>query len=694
MKQIKTYLLALLAAVVLFGCASNEKKDDEQFKFLVDRFSDLQVLQYKVPGFESLTLKEKKLAYYLYEAALSGRDIMFDQNYKHNLYIRRTLENIVATFGGDRTTKEFESFMIYTKRVWFANGIHHHYGNQKFSVEFSKEYFAELVKNSDQKKFPLQKGESVEQMLVKMNDLIFNLEYDEWNINNNDGADIVANSANNYYENVNEKEVIDFYKKTIDANDPRPVSYGLNSKLIKENGTVKEVVWKSGGMYGKAIDKIIYWLEKAATVAENETQKIWLEHLTEYYRTGDLRKFDEFNVVWAGDTKSNIDAVNGFIETYGDPLGYRAAFESVVSFKDVEATKRTETISKNALWFEQNSTTLGEHKKGTNDGVSGKVITVFAQSGACLPTLPLGINLPNSNWIRAEHGSKSVNLGNLDESYAKAAEEAGGSTVDEFYYSDEVKDRVRKYGDIAGTMMTDLHEIIGHGSGKLEPGVGTPKETLKNYSAIIEEARADLAGLSFITDPKLIELGLMPDLEIEVGLEPNVDPGKSGIDGYIQNGMMGQLRRIKLGDDIQQTHMRERQMISKWVYEKGQPDNVIEKIVENGKTYFVVRDYKKVRELFGELFKEIQRIKSQGDYEAAKNLIETYGIKIDQDLHKEVLDRYKSLNRASYSGFLTPMLKPVKDGNDIVDVKIEYHNDFVKQMMWLAENYSFLPCYN
>lgn len=659
-----------------------QQQPEEEFQYQTEQFADLRILRYQIPGFEELSLQQKKLAYYLYQAALSGRDIIWDQHYKHNLYIRRTLEAIVNHYSGDRNSEDFQKFMVYTKRVWFSNGIHHHYSTIKFLPEFSPEYFAHLVKNSPNADFPLQAGETIDDLITKLTPILFDPEVDAKRVNLDPRVDMVVSSANNFYEGVTQKEVEAYYKRIIDPKDPHPISYGLNSKMMKENGKVVERVWKVGGMYSQAIEKIVYWLEKASQVAENDQQKKALDLLIQYYKTGDLRTFDEYNIAWVQDTASVIDVINGFIEVYGDPLGYRGSFESVVSFKDMEATKRIAAISANAQWFEDHSPLMEAHKKKNVKGVSAKVITVVVESGDASPSTPIGINLPNANWIRAEFGSKSVSLGNIIHSYNESSK--GSGVLEEFWFSQEDIQLAKKYGPLASDLHTDMHEVIGHASGKLEPGVGTPKETLKNYSSTLEEARADLVALYFIMDPKLVEIGVMPSLDV----------GKVAYNRYIMNGLMLQLRRLQPGENLEEAHMRNRQLIAKWVYEKGKPDNVIEKVVKDGKTYFVINDYQKLRELFGELLREIQRIKSQGDYRAGMELVENYGVKVDSDLHKEVLKRYAKLKIAPYAGFINPRLVPVMEGDQIVDVKVEYPDDFTEQMLEYARDYSFLPTYN
>ncbi|RMF64247.1 MAG: dihydrofolate reductase [Calditrichaeota bacterium] len=672
-------LLSILSVAALMTACH---KREAPFKYQTEQFADVRILRYRVPGFEKLAPKQKEMLYYLYQAALSGRDIIYDQNYKYNLLVRRTLEAIVNSYTGDRTTEDFQKFMTYTKRVWFSNGIHHHYSTIKFQPEFSRDYFAQLVKNSPGGAFPLAEGQTLDDLIAQLTPIMFDPTVATKRVNLDPDVDLVARSANNYYEGVTQKEVEAYYNKIIDKNDPTPISYGLNSKLVRENGRIKERVWKVGGMYTQAIEKIVYWLEKARDVAENDQQKTALDKLIEYYKTGDLHVFDEYNIAWVKDTQSRIDVVNGFIEVYGDPMGYRGAYESVVSFRNEEATKRIQAIGNQAQWFEDHSPIMATHKKKNVQGISAKVITVVVESGDSSPSTPIGINLPNSNWIRAQYGSKSVSLGNIIDAYSEASKSSG--SLEEFAYSQEEIELERKYGTLSGNLMTDMHEVIGHASGKLEQGVGTPKETLRNYASTLEEARADLVALYFIMDPKLVEIGVMP----------NLDVGKVAYNRYIRNGLLQQLRRLQPGENLEEAHMRNRQLIAMWVYEKGKPDNVIEKKVRDGKTYFVINDYQRLRELFGQLLREVQRVKSQGDYEAGKALVETYGVKVDQDLLQEVRDRYAKLNIAPYAGFINPKLVPVKDGDKIVDVKIEYPEDFTQQMLEYSKEYSFLPTFN
>ncbi len=677
------FIITLVLSITLLGC--EQKKDDQNtmnkndFKYQTEQFADLGILRYKVPGFNELNLKEKEFVYYLYEAALSGRDILYDQNYKHNLEIRRTLETIVNSYKGDRDTDNFKYFMVYTKRVWFSNGIHHHYSNQKFKPEFSKEYFIELVKNSDNKNLPLKKNESADEFLKRITLVIFDPDIAPIKVNLATGQDLIKTSSVNFYEGISGKEVENYYNKLKIKDDPRPVWYGLNSKLIKANGKVEEKKWMINGMYSPAIEKIVYWLEKAVSVAENAHQKATLNKLIDFYKTGDLKTWDEYNIMWSQDTTSNTDLVNGFIEVYNDPLGIKGSYESIVSIKDKAATKRIAAIADQAQWFEDNSPIDKKFKKKNVVGISAKVITVVVESGDASPATPIGINLPNSTWIREEYGSKSVNLGNIVHSYNEAA--AGDGSLEEFAYSSEEVQQGKKYRTLTADLHTDMHEVIGHASGQILPGVGTPKETLKSYASTIEEARADLVSLYYMPDQKLINIGVMP----------NHDAYKAEYNGYIRNGLLQQLRRIIPGDNIEESHMRNRLLISKWAYEKGENDNVIEKKIKDGKTFFVINDYQKLRELVGRLLKKIQRITSEGDLSSAKNLVETYSVKVDSNLVKEVRERYAKLNIPAYKGFINPILKPVYEDGKISDVKIEYPDDFTKEMLYYAENYSFLP---
>lgn len=655
-----------------------EPKDG--FEYVAEQFGDLRVLRYQVPGFTELPLEHKKLVYFLSQAALAGRDIIWDQNYRHNLTIRRTLEAVMRGAKVDKTTEDWKKFDEYTKRVWFSNGIHHHYSMKKIQPEFSKEFFVAEVKKLEPKVLPLGDGEDVDALLAKITPPMFDPKVDPKRVNLDPEADLIATSATNFYgPDVTQKDVEAFYKAMKPADRKRPVSFGLNSQLAKVDGKLVERTWRVGGMYDPAIKEITKWLKKAIEVAESEPQKRALEQLVAYYESGDLKTFDDYSIAWVADTDSRVDVVNGFIEVYGDPMGYRGAFESVVSIRDLEASKRIDTISKSAQWFEDNSPIPDEYKKASVKGISAKVITVVTEAGDAAPSTPIGINLPNANWIRAEHGSKSVNLGNIVHAYDSSAKSSG--VLEEFSFSDEEVARARKFGNHADTLHTDMHEVIGHASGKLDDGVGTPKETLKNYSSTWEEARADLVALYYLMDPKLIEIGVMEDL----------DTGRAAYDDYIRNGLMVQLARLELGEDLEEAHMRNRQMIAKWVFEKGQEGNVVEQKQKDGKTYFVVNDYDKLRGLFGELLNEVQRVKSEGDFAAAKALVEGYGVEVDPKLHKEVKTRYEALKIAPYAGFIQPKLVPVMSGGEITDVKIEYPRDFTTQMLDYADTHSFLP---
>lgn len=687
MKQ-RYLLLFGLAATVAFNSSCNnasketvkeETSQQEEFDYVAEQFSDLQVLRYKVPGFEDLSPQQKELVYYLYEAALSGRDIIYDQKYKHNLAIRKTVENIVASYSGNKETEDWNTFMTYVKRIWFSNGIHHHYSNSKFLPEFSKTYFAELVAASNKEGFPIS-PESPK--FANLLEIMFDATIDPKIVNQAANIDNVAESANNFYEGVTQKEVDAYYEKFSEGKGTQRPEYGLNSKVVKENGVIKERIWKVGGMYGSAIEKIVYWLEKAIPVAENPQQKETLEKLVAYYRSGDVNDWDVYNTAWVQDVNSQVDVVNGFIEVYLDAIGKKGSFESVVSFKDIKATERIKAISEQAQWFEDNSPLIPEHKKAEVKGIEAKVITVVVESGDAAPTTPIGINLPNNNWVREQKGSKSVSLGNIVYSYNAA--KAKGITLDEFGVNETVIKRIKKHGTLSSDLHTDMHEVIGHASGKINPGVGTPDQTLKQYASTLEEARADLVALYYIMDPKLIEIGVMNTLDV----------GKAEYDGYIMNGLMTQLTRIKLGDEIEEAHMRNRQLVAKWAYEKGKGENVIEYVTREGKTYVQINDYVRLRVLFGDLLREIQRIKSEGDFAAGQALVEAYGVKVDPALHKEVLERYAKLNLAPYSGFIQPKLVPVMEGDKIVDVKIEYPDDFTNQMMEYSKNYSWLPTYN
>lgn len=648
----------------------------------MEKFADIQILNYEVPKFEELTLKQKELVYYLSEAALHGRDILFDQNCKHNLSIRRMLESIYLNYKGDRTNEEFINLVTYLKRIWFSSGIHHHYGCEKFEPGFSESYLKSVINSIPLNLLPLEGYSSEKEWCEKIFPIIFNPGILYKRVNQTEGEDLIQTSACNYYsEDLTQEEVESFYEKMKDKDDNSPISYGLNSRLTKENGIIKEQTWKIGGMYSPAIEKIVFWLEKASKVAENDKQKAVIDKLISFYKTGNLKEYDEYSILWVEDLNSDIDFVNGFTETYGDPLGMKASWESLVNFKNKEATKRTEIISNNAQWFEDNSPTDKQYKKENVKGVSAKVITAAILAGDLYPATAIGINLPNSNWIRAEHGSKSVTIENITDAYHKASK--GNGFYDEFVIDEETRELLNKYGEITSNLHTDLHECLGHGSGRLLEGIDP--DALKAYGATIEEARADLFGLYYMADRKLVELGLLP----------NTEAYKAEYYSFLMNGLMTQLTRIDLGKDIEESHMRNRQLISKWVYEKGRDEGVVEIVTNNNKKFVKVNDYEKLRLLFGELLREIQRIKSTGDIESSKNLVEKYAVKIDLDLHKEILDRYKALNLSPYKGFLNPKYDAVRDefGN-ITDIKIEYGEDYTTQMLRYSRDYSNLPSIN
>lgn len=655
----------------------NDMCDKDHFEYTVDRFADLQLLRYRVNGFDDLSLRQKTLVYYLSEAALEGRDILFDQNGKYNLRIRRLLEAVYTGYQGDRATDGFRALEVYLKRVWFSNGIHHHYACDKFVPGFPETYLRELVDSVDVSCLPLEEGETVEAMCGKLFPVIFDPSVMPKRVNQTDGEDLVATSAANYYEGVTQKEAEDFYGEMKARGGDRPVMYGMNSRLVKEDGMLKEQVWKADGMYGPAIRKIVGWLEKAETVAENDTQRKVIRLLVEFYRTGSLKVFDEYSIEWLKDTASQVDFVNGFIESYGDPLGLKASWESIVNFKDMEATRRTETISAHAQWFEDHSPVDARFRKERVKGVSAKVITAAMLGGDLYPSTAIGINLPNSNWIRSVHGSKSVTIGNLIEAYNKAAR--GNGFREEFVAGEEEKVLLDKYADLTDSLHTDLHECLGHGSGKLLPGVDP--DALKAYGSTIEEARADLFGLYYLPDAKLVELGLTLDAEAY----------KAGYYSYMMNGLMTQLVRIEPGRDVEEAHMRNRQLIARWALEHGAADKVVELVRRDGKTCVRVNDYSRLRHLFGELLAEIQRIKSEGDLEAARQLVERYGVKVDPKLHKEVLARYKALNLAPYKGFVNPVYTAVRDGEGrITDVTVDYTEEYAGQMLRYSRDYSNL----
>lgn len=650
---------------------------ENSFSYTVEQFADLQILRYRVPGFEQLSLRQKRLIYYLSQAALEGRDILFDQNGKYNLQIRRLLEAVYTHFEGDRTSEPFRALEVYLKRVWFSNGIHHHYACDKFVPGFTAAYLEEVIQSLPAEVLPLEEGETCRAMCDKLFPVIFDPAVMPKRVNQADGEDLVQTSAANYYEGVTQQEAEAFYAAQKKADDPEPVMYGMNSRLVKKDGRIYEQVWKVGGMYSAAIEKIIVWLEKAETVAENDAQREVIRLLIEFYRSGDLKVFDAYSIAWLKDTGSQVDFVNGFIESYGDPLGMKASWESIVNFKDMEATHRTETISSNAQWFEDHSPVDARFKKEEVKGVSAKVITAAILAGDLYPSTAIGINLPNSNWIRSVHGSKSVTIGNLTDAYNKAAR--GNGFREEFVYSDVEHELLEKYADITDDLHTDLHECLGHGSGKLLPGVDP--DALKAHGSTIEEARADLFGLYYLPDAKMVELGLVPDAEAY----------KAEYYSYMMNGLMTQLVRIEPGCTVEEAHMRNRQLIARWALEHGKDEKVVEMVVRDGKTYVRINDYAKLRTLFGKLLAEIQRIKSEGDYEAARQLVETYGVQVDPVLHAEVLQRYRSLHLAPYKGFLNPVYTPQADaGGNIVDVQISYTEGYAEQMLRYSRDYSNL----
>lgn len=649
----------------------------ENFNYIVEQFADLQLLRYRVTGFENLSLRQKELVYYLSQAALEGRDILFDQNGKYNLRIRKLLEVVYTTYTGDKEDTEFQGLEVYLKRVWFSSGIYHHYACDKFVPSFSPEFLRKWIGEADASQLPLKEGESVEEMCDELFPVIFNPQVMPKRVNQADGEDLVMTSAANYYEGVTQKEAEAFYSILKIPGDPHPVMYGMNSRLVKKDGIFREEVWKVGGMYGEAIEKIIAWLEKAEAVAESEAQREVIRLLVDFYRTGDLKTFDAYSIAWLKDTASKVDFVNGFIESYGDPLGMKASWESIVNFKDEEATRRTEIISQNAQWFEDHSPVALAFKKEVVTGVSAKVITAAMLGGDLYPSSAIGINLPNSNWIRSRHGSKSVTIGNLTDAYNKAAK--GNGFREEFVYSQTERDLLEKYADITSELHTDLHECVGHGSGRLIPGVDP--DALKAYGSTIEEARADLFGLYYLADKKLVELGLTPDEEAY----------KAEYYAYMMNGLLTQMVRIEPGRDLEEAHMRNRQLIARWALEYGKSMNVVELVQKEGKTYVKVNDYLQLRGLYGMLLSKIQRIKSEGNYEAARALVEKYGVKLDASLHEEVLARYRALHLAPYKGFVNPVYRPEYDAEGrIVDVKVDYTEGYTEQMLRYGRDYSNL----
>lgn len=656
-------------------------REAPEFNFELEQFADIRILRYRVPGYENLDLQQKKLLYYLGEAALCGRDILADQNSRYNLLVRKVLEKVYASYTGDKTGEDWNGFVVYLKRIWFSNGIHHHYSSDKFIPGFSQKYFAELIKKSDFTGFKTLTGKSLADTLNIVEHILFKPEVSAKKVSQASGKDLIIDSAVNFYdESISQKEVEEFYAAQKKEEGSQPISFGLNSKLVKKKNEILEQKWSSKAMYGPAIQRITYWLGKAVEVAETPAQKLGLETLIEYYKTGDLKLWDEYNVLWVKDVAAHIDYVNGFVEVYSDPMGMKATWESIVNFKDLEATKRTQIISDNAQWFEDQSPIDDRFKKKEVKGVSAKVITVSMLGGDCYPHTPIGINLPNSDWIRKDHGSKSVTIENISYAYAQADLKSG--FLEEFSVSEEDLQLEKKYGPLANNLHTDLHECLGHGSGQMLTGVSS--ENLKNYHSPLEETRADLFALYFMMDSKMVKLGLLP----------NLDAAKAHYISYIRNGLMTQLRRIEPGKNIEQAHMRNRQLIAKWAFTNGKSDNIIEKIERSGKTFFKITDFQKLRELFGKLLKEVQRIKSEGDFNACKKLVEGFGVWVDKDLHYEVLARFERLRLPAFSGFVNPKYTPVIENGEIVDVKITYVDDFAAQMMNYSTNYAFLPIEN
>lgn len=652
--------------------AAKQKGESDSFSYVVEQFADINVLRYQISSWDNLTLKEKQLVYYLTEAGTCGRDIMWDQHYKYNLKIRKALENIYTQYKGDKKSTDWKNFEVYLKRVWFSNGIHHHYSNDKIKPAFSKDYLKGLLKETKT---------NLDPTIVA---ILFN-EIDAKKVNLDESKGLIAGSAINFFDKgITEKEAESFYTNMKSPDPAKPYSYGLNSKLIRnKKGQLEEKVWRSGGMYGAAIDKIIYWLDKAKTVAENQKQADALGLLIQYYKTGDLKTWDDYNIAWLQATDGNIDYISGFVEVYNDPLGYRGSYESVVQIKDFDMSAKMEVVSKNAQWFEDNSPLMTEHKKKNVVGVSYKTVVVAGEAGDSSPSTPIGVNLPNADWIRAAYGSKSVSLGNIIDSYAKSG---GKGKLLEFANDPEEIALAQQYGELGDKMHTALHEVVGHASGQINPGVGTPKETLKSYASTLEEGRADLVGLYYLYNPKLQEIGLVDDWK-KLGME--------AYDGYIRNGLMMQMARLELGANIEEAHMRNRQWVSAWVFEKGQKENVIEKITRDGKTYFNINDYEKLHDLFGQLLREVQRIKSEGDYNAGKNLVENYGVKVDQKLHAEVLERCKQFTAAPYNGFVNPVLVPkTDDKGNIIAIDVQQPKSFAEQMLFYSKNYSYLPLEN
>jgi dipeptidyl-peptidase-3 len=660
----------------VFACTNDrpeEVADQEPKEFIwkTEQFADLKIIRYQIPSWDQLSAEQRVLVYYLTQAGLAGRDIIWDQNYRHNLSIRRTLEKIVREFDGDRASDDWENFMVYTKRVWFSNGIHHHYSMSKIMPDFSQEYFKGLLELT---------GQSLTDEVMMA---IFDPAYDAKKVNLDPDKGLVTASAVNFYEpGITEDEVNAYYAGLKEGSENKRLSFGINSKVVRNSdGNLEEKVWKVGGMYTEALEQVVYWLEQAITVAENDKQAAALKLLVKYYRSGSLEDWDKFNVAWVNATEGDIDYIQGFVEVYNDPKGYKGSYESVVEINDFDASERMAVVASSAQWFEDNSPIMDAHKKDSVVGITYKVVSVGGEAGDASPSTPIGVNLPNANWIRVRHGSKSVSLGNIVYAYEQAR---GKGFLEEFAHDEEEVERAKKYGSLASKLHTALHEVIGHASGQIEDGVGTPKETLKSYASTLEEGRADLVALYYVMDPKLVEMGLIESLEV----------GMAEYDGYLRNGLMTQLQRIEPGEVIEESHMRNRQFVSRWVFERGQENNVVEMVERDGKTYININDYEGLRELFGELLREVQRIKSQGDYEAGRALVEDYGVTFDTDLHAQVLSRVKELNLAPYGGFINPRIMPVMEGDQIIDAEVEYPDDFTEQMLEYADKYSFLPNFN
>lgn len=677
-------IIAMTTIFSITAMNAQVRTNGNSFPYSDERFADLQMLRYEVKGFNNLTLKQKTFIYYLQEAALQGRDILFDQNGQYNLRIRALLEKLYTSFIGNRQTQDFKAFEVYLKRIWFSNGIHHHYGSEKFSPKFTKDFFQQAVRSLEfnNQELAHYRVSSVEELLNIISPIIFDDKILPKRVNLSEGTDLVLTSACNYYRNVTQKETEDFYNKKKNLADPHPVMFGLNSRLVKDSdGVIREHIYSTTGLYHQAIERIVFYLQKARPYAEDEEQQKVIDTLVDFYRTGDLHTFDNYSIQWVENTNPLVDFVNGFTETYGDPLGMKASWESIVNFKDLEATKRTETLSQNAQWFEDHSPVASEFKKKTVKGISAKVINAAILAGDLYPSSAIGINLPNSDWVRREHGSKSVTIGNLTEAYNEAAK--GSGVLDEFVLDEKEKSLIKQYGDLTDDLHTDLHECLGHGSGKLLEGIDP--DSLKAYGSTIEEARADLFGLYYLADSKLIELGLVP----------NSEAYKAQYYSYMLNGLMTQLRRIQPGQSIEEAHMRNRSLIAHWVLEKGKDNHVVELVKQGDKTYVRINNYPALRVLFGQLLAEIQRIKSTGDYIGAKNLVETYGVKVDPKLHSEVLTRYERLDIAPYKGFINPVYTAVTDSNgQIIDVKISYGESYADQMLRYSRDYSTLPLVN